>query len=212
MMVFLFFKIDQFLWEISPVFTVDLNIAKIVLGHSLVCSLVRLLYPVRFTCALHFNYSRAPFHSFARSLTHSPARCPKTTWFCPTVECPLMWVCGISMAARSLDPLDLLANDLINDNHLPSFATFVSQLQSTNQSISQSINHSFVQINQYLKTSFLERFWCRRDIVFILTSSTPFSRYSMTTEMASCHTGTVKPRFLHLLVTLFLGHPFSSSS
>jgi len=30
MMVFLFFKIGQFLWEISPVFTVDLNIAKIV--------------------------------------------------------------------------------------------------------------------------------------------------------------------------------------
>ena len=30
MMVFLFFKIGQFLWEISLVFTVDLNIAKIV--------------------------------------------------------------------------------------------------------------------------------------------------------------------------------------
>ena len=30
MMVFLFFKIGQFLWKISPVFTVDLNIAKIV--------------------------------------------------------------------------------------------------------------------------------------------------------------------------------------
>ena len=30
MMVFLFFKIGQFLGEISPVFTVDLNIAKIV--------------------------------------------------------------------------------------------------------------------------------------------------------------------------------------
>ena len=30
MIVFLFFKIGEFLWEISTVFTVDLNIAKIV--------------------------------------------------------------------------------------------------------------------------------------------------------------------------------------
>ena len=47
-----------------------------------------------------------------------------------------------------------------------------------------------LQINRFLKTSFLGRFWCRRDIVFIPTSSTPFSRYSMTTEMASFPTGT----------------------
>ena len=43
-MVFLFFKIGQFLWEISPVFTVDLDIAKIVYTQSSTSAALRLTW------------------------------------------------------------------------------------------------------------------------------------------------------------------------